>query len=117
MIKSVPHSEYDNFNTLNEVFNRLKDIGFEDVSYGNDTCPSIGIVLNNSQFITVYVDYHNLELREYPEWNMFNVVWDNQELSEYNYQETDSIEEAIEQAQNYVTTAEIFLEKTLTSVQ
>ena len=82
MITSVPHCEYDNLATLNELLTALAHLGFENMSYGNDACPSIGKELGPDRYIQIYVDYNDPELRENEEMSEFGVVLNDDNTDE-----------------------------------
>ena len=37
----MTHVNYDNIETFTKVLDAVKHLGYEDTTYGNDTCPSI----------------------------------------------------------------------------
>ncbi|MCG7944844.1 MAG: hypothetical protein N0C84_00705 [Candidatus Thiodiazotropha taylori] len=91
IINSVPHQDYDNLDTLNEMFLALchlsvkdafdhLDISVEDISYGNDVCPSVGIIFPGDEYIQVHVDYKDYNAREL-EGVEFNIThWKDDEV-------------------------------------
>lgn len=63
------HTDYDNNEFFNALAVELADEGFEDTSYGNDTCPSLGLEFDHAGqegFIQIFIEYVNPDLREYP---------------------------------------------------
>lgn len=52
--------------------------GFEDTSYRNNSCPSW-----TKGDLTIFVDYADASLREFPEFNRFNVQRFNEAADSY----------------------------------
>jgi|SaaInlStandDraft_1057018.scaffolds.fasta_scaffold771090_1 hypothetical protein len=89
------HVDYDNIETFNKVLDAVKDIGYSDTSYGNDTCPSISRDFDNGNWQQVWIDYANPEMREDAEWPMFNVVMFDENHNELATDSFDNVEELI----------------------
>jgi len=60
----MTHSDYDNHEFFNELNEALAPLGFEDYSYCNDVCPSIGLEIVKDMLIQIFVEYKDPALRE-----------------------------------------------------
>ena len=89
------HVDYDNIETFNKVLDAVKYLGYSDTSYGNDTCPSISREFVCGNWQQVWIDYANPEMREDPEWPMFNVVVFDENHNEVATDSFDDVEELI----------------------
>jgi len=89
------HVDYDNIETFNKVLDAVKHLGYSDTSYGNDTCPSISRDFDNGNWQQVWIDCANPEMREDPEWPMFNVVMFDENHDELATDSFDDVEELI----------------------
>jgi hypothetical protein len=89
------HVDYDNIETFNKVLDAVKHLGYSDTSYGNDTCPSISRDFDNGNWQQVWIDYADPEMREDPEWPMFNVVMFDENHDELATDSFDDVEELI----------------------
>ena len=54
----------DDLKSALEKIENVQDI-LADISYKNDTCPSLGYELKHSQLLQCHVEYKNPDLREY----------------------------------------------------
>jgi|TARA_B110000977_G_scaffold147147_1_gene186501 hypothetical protein len=62
------HPDFDNNEFMAELLTALQSeisVEFADISYKNDTCPSLGYELKHSQLLQCHVEYKNPDLREY----------------------------------------------------
>lgn len=93
--------DYDNRATFLELARSLESEGFDDVTYGNDVCPSVAFGHYEEAHIElkVFVDYANPAERE-SEGDIFNIVItsDHPDVREEFIASTDSIERAIDHA-------------------
>ena len=65
---SFTHPDYDNQEFFNTLLENLKSDGFDDVSYKNDTCPSIGVEFDQNGhegFLQFHIEYKDVDLREF----------------------------------------------------
>ena len=89
--------DFDNGDLFDKLLWALKPYGFEDTSWKNDTCPSIGKQKNEEDYIQIFVDYKDHNLSEFPEcrsegrMKVFSVYSDMDTIEI----ETDSIQEAL----------------------
>tara|TARA_B110000977_G_C10689039_1_gene342710 strand:+ start:101 stop:442 length:342 start_codon:yes stop_codon:yes gene_type:complete len=58
------NSDYDNNDFFKALLASLAPLGFEDISYGNDTCPSIGREFEGDGLLQCFVEYKDKNLRE-----------------------------------------------------
>jgi hypothetical protein len=93
--------DYDNRTTFLELARSLESEGFDDVTYGNDVCPSIAFGHYEEAHIElkVFVDYADPAKRE-SEGDIFTIVItsDHPDVREEFVASTDSIERAIDHA-------------------
>jgi len=65
-MKEFPY--FDNGTTFDTLLDQLSPMGFIDVSYKNDVSPSIALLdKEDNQCMTVWVDYKDRALRDWPE--------------------------------------------------
>lgn len=91
------HLNFDNAKVFNELMSKL--VGFADISWKNNTCPSMHKWLNerDDHYIEVFVDYTNPELRESIELSEFLVVHNKgTDRTAYNAHSTKEVIEIIE---------------------
>jgi hypothetical protein len=65
---SFTHPDYDNQEFFNTLLANLKADGFDDISYKNDTCPSMGVEFDQNGhegLLQIHVEYKDFDLREY----------------------------------------------------
>ena len=91
------HPGYDNVKALNIAAEQLSQFNVEDSTYGNDSCPSILVWINEGTetYLQLFIDYKNPELREEEEMLEFCVTL----YEEGDMQETedfDSLDLAID---------------------
>lgn len=97
-IKTVPHIDYDNFETLNKLLNELS---FKDLTWKNDTCPSVGLY-NDDRLIQIFVDYKNPEDREDPSYTEFHLMYRDDITEEEMFFDTDDYNELINKTEEYL---------------
>ena len=93
--------DYDNRATFLKLSRSLESEGFDDVTYGNDVCPSIAFGHYEEAHIElkVFVDYADPAQRE-SEGDIFTIVITSEhpDVREEFVASTDSIERAIDHA-------------------
>lgn len=89
--------DFDNGDVFEKLLWALKPYGFDDNSWRNDTCPTIGKKKDNEDFIQIFVDFKDPNLSEYPEcrsegrMKVFSVYSDTDTIEI----ETDSLQDAL----------------------
>ena len=71
--------DYDNEQAFRWMQKRLEWLGFTDSSWHNDTCPSLYRELSDGDFVKVFIQYRNPELRELPDAPGFTVIFNHGE--------------------------------------
>ena len=70
------------WNAPQQFVQRLRTLGLEDWTYGNDVCSSMGIMLvqnaTEERYIQVFIDAESPEDRECPDYSRFNVADETQ---------------------------------------
>jgi hypothetical protein len=88
------HPDFDNEEIFEQLESKLSEHGFEDLSWHNDTNPSLQLNYDEKE-VKVFVSYKND-----PDMDalfiIFGYDWDIQE--EINLTKTDNIEDAVESA-------------------
>ena len=64
-IANVPHEDYDNYDTLNQLFHALSPHCWVHSSWKNDTCPSLHKEEKHGNACQIFVDYMNPKLQDY----------------------------------------------------
>ena len=85
----ITHSDYDNYTAFTTLMTTLKA---EDVSYRNDTCPSL-----KADNFQIFVDYKNPEMREDEGLSEFYIIPRDENFEEEVGEgiEAHSVEEVI----------------------
>ncbi len=98
--------DYDNRTAFLELAKSLEYEGFDDVTYGNDVCPSVAFGHYKEAHIElkVFVDYADPAQRE-SEGDIFTIVItsDHPEIREEFVASTDSLKRAIDYAKTAKT--------------
>lgn len=94
--------EYDNMPMFEAMRSKLASLGFEDSSWGNDACPCVALELPNGDWIQVFVDYSDVNLRDVTAAPMFSVVWSEGAMGRY----FDCLDSAADFAKVLATTLE-----------
>lgn len=93
--------DYDNRATFLELAKSLEPAGFQDITYGNDVCPSVAFGYYDEAHIElkVFVDYADPAQREC-DGSIFTVVItsDDPDIQEQFIAATDDIRRAIDHA-------------------
>ena len=93
--------DYDNRATFLELARSLESEGFDDVTYGDDVCPSVAFGYYDEAHIElkVFVDYADPAQRE-SEGDIFTILItsDHPDIREEFIASTDSLERAIDHA-------------------
>ena len=71
-IAGVPHADYDNYDMLNKLFHALSPLGWEHISWKNDTCPTLYKEEQHGNTCTIFVDYVDPSKREYHHWSVLS---------------------------------------------
>ena len=90
----------DNVIELNQDFMKIfKDYGFQDISYGNDTCNSVAYQINDKMYFQVFLPNSKVDNPSNENWNTFSIYVNHEiEIMEdddqfYNY--FDNIEDVL----------------------
>ena len=66
-IADIPHTDYDNYDTLNKLFHALSPLGWEHSSWKNGTCPSLLKEEKHGNICRIFVDYSSTAMRKRPD--------------------------------------------------
>ena len=81
----------------NLIDNVIKNYGFVDLSYGNDSCNSIGYILNDKEYFQIFIPNSNNENYDNEEFNKYLVCFESENyyhFEQFNL-EVESIEDAV----------------------
>jgi len=93
-------SDFDNADVFETILEGLKPHGFDDGSWRNDSCPSVGREIKDGDYISVFVDYKNPDLAEFPEdrkSGQMKVITIYSQVDDTTFQ-TDDTAEAVSKA-------------------
>ena len=103
-MKEFPY--FDNGTTFDALLDQLSPMGFIDVSWHNDVSPSIALLdKEDNQSITVWVDYKDRALRDWPE-TIGDIFVQVEDASNFNYDYT-SIDDALKFIRMYYMELEL----------
>ena len=75
--------DYDNISVFENMRSKLASLGFKDSSWHNDACPCVALEMSNGDWIQVFVDYSDANLRDATAAPMFSVVWNDGTMGRY----------------------------------
>ena len=85
--------DFDDDATFEQILDTVKDYGFEDISWHNDTMPCIGKKFENDFSLVIWVDYKD------PNKSQFVDQRKNESMRRFMFGETDQDGEYIEEWQ------------------
>jgi hypothetical protein len=73
-------ADYDNADAFEAVMQNLSSLNVIDSSWQNDTCPSVVVLYGAQERIRIYIDYNDVNLREYDCVGVYGVLVFNDEF-------------------------------------